>query len=369
MSMPEAATGAAAAAGAGSGTGTGTGAGTEGAGAAAAAGAAGGGDGKGGDGKAGQAATGAAADGAGGGADATAAAAAAAAGTGGAAAGDKGAGAAANPWSADTWIGTFAGTDEKKKAWAARRGGIEAALNSAYSADAKIEELTAKAKAGPLAADATPEQIATYRKDNGIPEKAEGYFENLPGGIKLDDADKAMLGDYAKTFHELNLTPAQASRLLATRQEQLDKMVTTQVAQDETVKTAVEDQLRAEWGNDYRPNLNAIHNLLSGFPEDAREALMSARGPDGKAIFNNKSLLQAFAQIARTSSPFGTIVGNDGGSLDAKGVDTRMAEIVKMMGAPKGSADYRAYYDSPKVQEEYRNLIAAQERMKARTAA
>lgn len=360
--MPEAATGAAAAAGATGGEGTGSAAGS-----AAAAAAAAVGDGKGGDGKTGAAAPGAAAGADGKGADPAAAAAAAAGGTGAAKDG-AGTGAAANPWSADTWIGTFAGTDEKKKAWATRRGGIEAALNSAYSADAKIEELTAKAKAGPLAADATPEQIATYRKDNGIPEKAEGYFENLPDGVKIDDADKAMLGDYAKTMHELNLTPAQASRLFATRQAQLDKMVEAQGVQDNTLKTQVEDQLRGEWGNDFRPNINSIHNLLSGFPEDAREALLNARSPDGKAIFNNKSLMQAFAQIARTVSPFGTVVGNDGGSLDAKGVEGRMAEIVKMMGAPKGSAEYKGYYDNPKVQEEYRTLIAAQERMKARVA-
>jgi hypothetical protein len=239
-------------------------------------------------------------------------------------------------------------------------------MDALFSARQKIESGELKT---PLPANATAEQLATFRKDNGIPDKPEDYFSNLPDGVKIDDADKVMLGDYAKTMHELNLTPAQAQKLFATRQAQLDKMIVDQGAQDNTLKTQVEDQLRGEWGNDYRPNLNAIHNLLNGFPEGAREALLNARGPDGKAIFNNKEVMQAFAQIARTVSPFGTITGADGGALNASGVESRMAEIVKMMGAPKGTPEYKAYYENPKVQAEYRDLISAQERLKARSAA
>jgi len=293
------------------------------------------------------------------------------AGDGAAAGGDGKGGSAQQPvWDADHWRATWAGTDDKKKAWAERRTDLKVALDSAYAADSKIAELSAAAKAV-LPKDATPEQIAAYRKDNGIPEKVDGYLEALPKevGETLTDEDKAIMTPYLTALHDLNLTPAHAAKLIAVRQAELDRQVEARVTADETLRVSTEDALRGEWGNNYRAEINNIHGLLKGLPPEFSEALLQARTPDGNALFGTPAAVRALAQLARTVNPYSVPVGGDGGTLDGKGVDARIAELDSWMGSAKGSENYKRYYDNPKVQEEYRSLIDAREAMKKRTAA
>lgn len=336
-----------AAAGSGS-TGSGSAAGSGGSsGAAAAAGASG----------SGQAANSGASGGEGVAAGAGAGAAAGAAGAAGAAATTAG-----ENWGAN-WRESYAGVDEKKLKALGRYDSPRAALDALFNAQQKISSGELKA---PLAKDATPEQIATYRKDNGIPEKAEGYFEKLPDGVKLDDNDKAMLAPYAQLMHELNLSPDAASKFLQVRAQALDDLVGKQLENDNKLRSTTEDFLRKEWGAEYRANVNNIQGMFQGAPEEVRDAIMSARAPDGRAIFNDPATMQYFAQLARQLSPFHTIVGGDGGALDQKGVEGRIGEIEKLMG--KSGSEYWKGPTAEKIQKEYRDLIDGRERLRKRVA-
>jgi hypothetical protein len=222
-----------------------------------------------------------------------------------------------------------------------------------------------------LPKDATPEQITAFRKDNGIPEKAEAYLEALPKDVAetLTDDDKAIITPYLTALHKLNLTPTQASELIAVRQAEQDRQVEARVEADGQLRTKTEDALRADWGNNYRAEINNIHGMLNGAPTDVREAFLQARTPDGNALVGTPEVVRWLAQLARTVNPYSVPVGGDGGSLDQKGVDARIGEIEGWMGAQKGSESYRKYYADPKVQTEYRALIDAREAMKKRTAA
>lgn len=222
-----------------------------------------------------------------------------------------------------------------------------------------------------LPKDATPEQITAYRKDNGIPEKPEAYFEALPKEVAetLTDPVKELMTPYLAALHELNLTPAHAAKLIAVRQAEQDRQVELRAAADGQLRTKTEDALRADWGNNYRAEINNIHGMLNGAPAEVRQALLDARTPDGNALVGTPEAMRWLAQLARTVNPYSVPVGGDGGSLDGKGVDARIGEIEGWMGAQKGSDGYKRYYDNPKVQTEYRTLIDAREAMKKRTAA
>lgn len=273
-------------------------------------------------------------------------------------------------WDADHWRGTWAGADDKKKAWAERRPDLKVALDSAYAADQKIAELSVAAKAA-LPKDATPEQIATYRKDNGIPEKPEAYLEALPKDLveSLTDGDKAIFTPYLAALHELNLSPAHAAKLIAVRQTEMDRQIEARVTADDTLRVKTEDALRADWGNNYRAEINNIHGLLNGAPAEVKQALLDARTRDGNAFVGTPEAMRWLAQLARTVNPYSVPVDAGGGSLDQKGVDTRIAELESWMGSQKGSENYKRYYNDAKVQTEYRTLIDAREAMKKRTAA
>lgn len=354
-------TGAAGAAGAAGAGGSGAAGGAAAGGAAGAGAASGAGTGgQGGAGAAGGAAAGAgaAASGAGAGAAAGAAGAAGA----GAAADDasKGAGAA---WDA-TWRESYAGTDEKKLNQLKRYDSPRAVLDALFSAQQKISSGELKA---PLPKDATPEQLAAYRKDNGIPEKADAYFTNLPDGVKLTDSDKEMLKPYADLMHKHNLSPQAASEFLGIRAKMLDDLIANQSQNDQTLRAQVEESLRAEWGGEYRANINNIRTMLQGAPEDVREAILSARTSDGRALFNHPATTQYFAHLARQLNPFGTIVGADGGALTGKGAEARIAEINGMMGKPDSA--YWKGAQSAAIQKEYRDLLTARERATKHAAA
>lgn len=347
--------GAAGAAGAGGGGSAGAG-GTAAAGAAASGGTAGA-SGSGGNGQGSAAAASAAGGGASG-------AGAGANGNGAAAAGaddaSKGAGAA---WDA-SWRESYAGTDEKKLNQLKRYDSPRAVLDALFNAQQKISSGELKA---PLPKDPTPEQLAAYRKDNGIPEKADAYFANLPDGVKLTDSDKEMLKPYADLMHKHNLSPQAASEFLGIRAKMLDDLIANQAQNDQTLRAQVEESLRAEWGSEYRANINNIRTMLQGAPEDVREAILSARTSDGRALFNHPATTQYFAQLARQLNPFGTIVGADGGALTGKGADARIAEINGMMG--KSDSAYWKGPQSAAIQKEYRDLLTARERANKHAAA
>lgn len=288
----------------------------------------------------------------------------------GAGAGGAGAGAAAPLWDADHWKSTFAGDDAKKKAWAERRPDIKTALETGFQADQKISELTAIAKTV-LPKDATPEQITQYRKDNGIPEKPEGYLDALSPEVKakLDDSSKGIITPYLGLIQKHNLSPTVAAEFIEMRQAEATRLQDARIAEDAVVRQKTEDTLRQDWGNNYRAEINNVNNLLSGAPDEVRNMLFNARTPDGTGLMAGPEALRWFAQLARTVNPYSVPVGNDGGLLDQKGVEARIAEIDGWMGAAKGSENYKRYYENANVQAEYRQLVDAKAMLTKRTAA
>ncbi len=222
-----------------------------------------------------------------------------------------------------------------------------------------------------LPKDATAEQISAWRKDNGIPEKAELYIDSLPEEVRkgITDEDKAIITPYLSALHELNLSPAHAAKLIQVRQAEFDRHAEARVEADNKLRAQTEDVLRKDWGNSYRAEINNIHGLLNGAPEEVRNALLSARTPDGNALVGTPEAMRWLAQLARTVNPYSIPVGGDGGLLDAKGVEARITEIEGWMKSAPGTDSYKRYYSNEKVQTEYRDLIGAREKLKQRSAA
>lgn len=217
-----------------------------------------------------------------------------------------------------------------------------------------------------LPKDATPEQVTAWRKDNGVPEKAEGYIDALKD---VSDGAKSVITPYLGALHEMNLSPANAAKLVTVLEAQRVHNVEARSEADNQLRAKTEDALRADWGNNYRAEINNVHGLLNGAPEGVRNAILSARTPDGNALVGTPEAMRWLAQLARTVNPYSIPVGGDGGLLDAKGVEARVAEIEGFMRAPNGSENYKKYYGNEKLQAEYRTLIDAREQLKKRTAA
>ena len=134
---------------------------------------------------------------------------------------------------------------------------------------------------------------------------------------------------------------------------------------DRAFKLKAEDELRAEWGAELRPNLNAVKNLLAGMPEAVVENLLSGRLADGSKIGDPPGIVKWLAGISRDLNPAATLVpagsGNAGNS-----VNDEIASIEKLMG--DRASDYWRGPKSSDIQQRYRDLVEARDRMKGRAA-
>ncbi len=331
-----AATGTAGAGDAGGGTGAGAGTGTGAAGTTGTGTAAGTGTGTGGAGTGAGAGTG----GAGG----------TAAGVGGGAGGDGG----KTYWPND-WREHYAGADEKKLGVLKRFASPEAAFDSYLAAQAKLTSGELKS-AKP--ANATPEQLVEWRKANGIPDKPAGYLD----GVKIEEWDKPAFESFAEAMHGLDLPPAAVQAAFKWRDAWQEKQIETRVAADESLRVATEDNLRAEWGREYTPQINHIHSFLTATaPQDVQDLILDARSPDGNPLVGSPAVVRWLAQLSREWMPMGSIPGaGDAGNI-GHNVEERIGQIEKMM-----RTDRDGYNRDEKVQAELRDLYRARERVQQR---
>lgn len=296
------------------------------------------------------------------GAAASGAAAAAGADKAGAAAGAGAAGADKGAAAEPDWRTRLAG-DDKELAKTLARYTDEAAFGKAHRA--LLSKMSSGELKKALPEGATPEEKATWRKENGIPENEVGYVEQLalPNGLVLGEADKPIVAEFAKAALEGNVDPKQFNGLVAKYYAIQDQQRAALEVADATFKQQSEDALRDVWkGPEFRQNLTAIQNMMAGWPEGLATRVLAGRTPDGRKLGDDPAFVRQLAGLARELNPAATLV--PAGTTDAnKGVADRLAEIRKFR------SDNPDKYDSDKkMQAEELALIDAELTIKKRSA-
>lgn len=193
-----------------------------------------------------------------------------------------------------------------------------------------------------LATDASAEEITEWRKENGIPEKPDGYDLALDKGVVVGEDEKPLINEFLNKMHSANAAPATVKAALNAYYDIVNKQAEDQHAKDGQIWTETEDALRAEWGNDFRRNQNLTTALLNEyFPEEGlSDLLVSARMADGTKIGAHPEIVRGLARLAREINPVTTLV--PGGTATAASIDTELANLTKMMGDHKS-----AYWKGP----------------------
>jgi hypothetical protein len=204
--------------------------------------------------------------------------------------------------------------------------------------------------------------LADWRAEMGVPEKPEGYREGLPDALKnIPEADKPIVDHYLQIAHKSDATPDEVARGLDAYYQIQEQQGEALREQDRKHRTEAEDNLRAEWGPEYRANLNAMHSLFDTHGSDGlRERLFTARFNDGSLLGDDPEVLQFLVGMAREVNPHGTVTPQPGQS-QVQAVDTRIAELEVEMSDTKGRAP-NGYWNSPAKQEEYRRLLAIKDK-------
>lgn len=268
----------------------------------------------------------------------------------------SGAQAVSGDWPSD-WREKISKGDTKALARLQRYASPAAALEA-------LGHLQAKISAGELRAipkkDASAEEVAAYRAALGVPENPDGYKPALAEGIVIGENDQPLVKGFLTAAHASDLTNEQVSATLNWYYAEAAREAEAIAQRDKQAALECQDALRKEWGDDYRGTVNAIFGMLDIAPPGVREKLLGKRLEDGKALASDPDVMRWFAQLARELNPAGTLVPGSGQSV-AGSIDTEIQKIEKVM-----REDRQAYNRDEKMQERYRELLAAKEKMAAR---
>ncbi|MCK5149096.1 hypothetical protein KAR48_20235 [bacterium] len=203
--------------------------------------------------------------------------------------------------------------------------------------------------------DATKEELAQYRKDIGVPEEAKGYDLALGDGMVIGDEDKALVDEFLGVAHAGNYTQQQVTDGLNWYYQNQENLLAERYEADATFHSEAEEELRAEWGVEYKPNQNIMANYLgTDFGEGVAELITTARLSDGTLLADHPDILRGFVAKARAANPMGALVPGSG-TKQAAAAEAQIETLEKKMetdGALKG-----------KDQENYLKLISARDKI------
>lgn len=271
----------------------------------------------------------------------------------------------ASKWS-DTWREDMAGalpetaTDEDKAEHdkllkRLRRFNTPADAARALREQDKLISSGALKKALPK--NPTAEQLADWRKDHGIPEKADGYDLGLAKDVELNDLDREMLADWAAQAHAVNATPeavqAGAKAYVAMRAKVAEQIQQrNNEARDESMRV-----LAQEWGADYKANVAGVNSMLAAAESSAVQSLLDLRTSDGVQAMNNPAIMGWLSEMART-------LGYTGHTLTPAGADLGKSITDELEGMKKRMrTEPDEWYRDKKAQERFQQLVESQRRL------
>lgn len=259
----------------------------------------------------------------------------------------------------EDWRVTLAGGDEKELERLKRFTDQKAVWKSYRALEQKLS--AGEIRPG-LAKDATPEQVADYRKAHGIPETPDQYLKDIAPGIVMGEEDKILFSDFAKAMHEVNTTPEVFKQATKWYYDFYEKQQAETNKKDSDFRRESENVLRADWQKDYDENATRAGEVLSLAPDSIRENIQNARLPDGSILGNHPDFAKWLAAQSRELNPIRTAVPN--GVVGQIGsVHDEIKNIEKLISDPARSKEY---WKDEKMQSRYRDLLDYRTKLEAK---
>jgi hypothetical protein len=259
-----------------------------------------------------------------------------------------------SPW-ADNWREAIAGDDEKELNQLGRYASPKDIWTKARSLEQKLSSGDFKSTE-PYPFEGTDDQKAAWRTDHGLPKEAKGYEI----AQEIADTDQPVIDAFKEFSFERGATPAEVQRAVDWFYYHQDQEDTAAKEADDQAHQATEDELRAEWGNDYRAHMNRIDNFLSTAPEGVKDVIWNARGPDGTLLRDNPDTLRFLVDTALTLNPASTLIPAAGDNIKGA-ISDELKTFEAMM--PNKNSEYWKGPNAESNQARYRELLAAQQKM------
>lgn len=253
----------------------------------------------------------------------------------------------------DDWRTRLAGDDEKTLKKLERFNSINDVVRWAQNLEKKMSSGEFKQA---LPDDATEEEIAQWREQNGVPESPDKYDLDVDG-LVIGEDDKPHLDDFLQQAHESNMPNEMVKQVVSWHYQNIEKQQESMAEADADFQAESQQALREEWGGEYKQNINQIKNLLSSAPEGIEERLLGGRTADGKVVGNDPETLKWLAGLARQINPVATVVPGAGAN-QASAVQDEIQQIETVM-----RTEPDKYWKDPKMQARLKELYDASERL------
>jgi hypothetical protein len=172
-----------------------------------------------------------------------------------------------------------------------------------------------------LPKNATPEQVAQWRTENGIPE-APTSTTQADGG-KGADEDKPLIDGLLKTLHaQERLGNAGASAAVDWYYEEVQQRTNERLQKDVDFARQTEDALRTEWGGEYKLNMQPHQGPGRHGARGRARAHQGRRLANGDPLLSHPGSLKWLVGMAREINPPTALVPN-GSSNPSQAIDTR----------------------------------------------
>lgn len=225
----------------------------------------------------------------------------------------------------DNWRELAAGGDKKAAKTIERFQSPSDLFKSYQEATAKISK-GIKGPDKPEGDAATPEALAAWRKEVGIPGTPTEYA--IPDAVKslVTDEDKPVIAAFTEEMHKRDWNQKQVADGLEWFYDYQATVEGARIEADKQASTATQDALREEWGKEFKTN--------SVYAKRMAEAIMpdldwhNARLPDGRLLGNVPEFVKSLARTGIDTFGDVAFAGTEAASKTTDEI-TRLREKMK----------------------------------------
>ena len=164
----------------------------------------------------------------------------------------------------EDWRDQLAGDDAKYRKQLERYASPNALAKAHRELQAKVS--SGELKNNKLPDEPTAEELAAWRKDNNVPDKASDYINDLPSGVVLGEGDKARVDSFLEAMHGRNVSKDVVQAAIEWNQQQVETEMQDRYNRNADLQEQTESDLRSEWGPEYKRNINLVGGLISQLP-------------------------------------------------------------------------------------------------------
>lgn len=196
---------------------------------------------------------------------------------------------------ADDWRAKYSGGNKDIQKTLSRYNSLENAIKGLHA----TKQAIASGEFQRAKPDGTDEKaLAAWKKEQGIPDKPEGYV--LPEDVTkvLTDADKPVLTSWTEFAHSQGARPDVVEIGAKWYVQQMEAAAVQQMETDKGHKETLEDDLRSDWGAEYKSNFNLAKRFLEDSPLGAK-GWAGLRSDKGVLLGNDPDFMRWAAEQGR----------------------------------------------------------------------